>query len=154
MALKRHVAVFDDQVEVLATMDIGQMWDRMLGEFLAEWEQLDRQKLSAAEIEKQIGSFIDDLSEKPMERLARQSSSVSYNQGRAAEILTAADHGEVKFVIRSEILDPSTCVECHALDLFVADVGSADFYQYQPPAYCLGGRNCRGFYVAVAEGSA
>ena len=30
MPLERHIAAFGDQVEVLATMDVGQMWDRML----------------------------------------------------------------------------------------------------------------------------
>jgi hypothetical protein len=148
--LKRHIAAFAEQTEVLATMDLGTMWDRMLGEFLAEWERLNRQGIDGAAMDRALRSFMDDLSAKPLEDLARQSSSVAYNQGRAVSILQAGDSGEVEYVVRSELLDSNTCAACANLDGMVVRVDEPDFEEYMPPSKCLGGDRCRGFYVAVS----
>jgi hypothetical protein len=154
MPLERHIVTFDGQVEVLATMDVGQMWDRMLGEYLGHWTQLERQGLSAAEMDAEMRAFMQGLSDKPLERLARQSAGVAYNQGRSAEILSAAEDRGVQFVVRSEILDINTCPTCEnfANSPPVVEVGTPEYDQYMPPSYCDGGLQCRGFYVAVAGG--
>ncbi len=149
MALERHIAQLGEQSEILATMDVGKLWDRMLGEFLGEWERLNRQGLSADAMDRAMVGFMDDLSDKPIADLARQSSSVAYNQGRAAEILSAHVDRGVEFVVRSEILDSATCEACANLDSAVIEVGTPDFDEYMPPAKCEGGRNCRCFYVAI-----
>ena len=61
-------AGFTGNVEVLATMDLGKQWDRLLDEFLSEWGRLSRDEtLSATEIERTLAGFMDDLSEKPMQ---------------------------------------------------------------------------------------
>ncbi len=150
MPLDRHIVAFEEQVNVLATLDVGEMWDRMLGEFLGEWGRLDRQGLDSTAMEAEMRSFMDGLSNKPEQRLARTSSGVAYNQGRSAEILSAGVEGLTEFVVRSEILDRNTCAVCARLDGSVFEVGSADYHTFLPPAQCLGGDLCRGFYVAVA----
>jgi hypothetical protein len=52
--------------------------------------------------------------------------------------------------LRSEILDSNTCEACANLDSAVFEVGTPDFHTYMPPAQCLGGDRCRGFYVAIS----
>jgi len=74
---------------------------------------------------------------------------VAYNQGRAAEIKTAKEEGKARFVLRSEILDENTCSECMKWDGAIFEVGTPAFDEYMPPAQCLGGDRCRGFYVAI-----
>lgn len=151
---RTHVQAFEEQVEILATMDVGKLWDRVLGAFLAEWERLHRQQLSAEEMGRAMQAFLDGLSDRrDVEDLARTGSSVSYNQGRGAAISSAAASGEpVEFVVRSEVLDSNTCEACANLDSAVFDVGTSDYYEYMPPAKCLGGDRCRGFYVAMSGG--
>jgi hypothetical protein len=154
MALKRYISAFEDQARVVAELDVGSMWDRVLGEFIAEWTRLNRQRLGKAELERALAAFMADLSSKPLEDVARTSSSVAYNQGRAAEILTAGDREQVDFVVRSEILDANTCPTCQALDGTVVAVDDPDFHRLMPPALCEGGDRCRGFYVPISRGLA
>jgi hypothetical protein len=152
MPIERHVQAFEDQASILATMDVQNLWDRMLGEFLNEWTRLDRQGLPDAEMERALQAFMESLSDKPLEHLARQSSAISYNEGRSAEILSAHDRGEVDFVIRSEILDTKTCDVCDAFakDPPIVEVGTPEYDYFKPPSLCLGGTNCRGFYVPIS----
>jgi hypothetical protein len=151
MAVGRHIRAMDEAIEMVATVDIGTMWDRMLGEFLNEWARLERTGIAPAEMEREMAAFLEGLSDKPVEDLARKSAGVSYNEGRSAEILTRHDVGEVNFVVRSEILDAATCDVCATLDANVFEVGTPEYYEYMPPAKCLGGDRCRGFYVAFRE---
>jgi len=102
-------------------------------------------------MEKQIQHFMDGLSAKPDERLARTSSGVAYNQGRNAEMMSAADEGKATHAIRSEILDENTCPECAKWDDLIVEIGSPSYSEYHPPAQCLGRDQCRGFYVVVPE---
>jgi len=152
MGVERAVVSYGEQVEILATMDVGVMWDRYLGEFLGEWERLNRMGLSEAEIERAMESFMTELSGKPLDDLARQSSSVSYNAGRSDEILRSFNDGEAQFVVRSEILDNNTCVTCGDLDGAVIEIGTSEYDLFLPPAHCEGGDRCRGFYVMISGG--
>lgn len=151
MPVARHVAAFEERAEILATMDLGTMWDRYLGEFLAQWDRLDRQGLSGEAMEREMMAFLEDLSEKPLEDLARQTSGVAYNQGRDAEILSAAQSGQVEFVVRSEVLDNRTCQACQMYDGAIFDVGTPEYREFMPPAKCFGGDRCRGFYVPFSR---
>lgn len=153
MALRRFVRAFRGEEEVTAQLTVGKLWDRLLGEFLGRWTELNRQDLPPAEIEAEMESFLDDLSEKPIQDLARTSSTVAYNEGRKAELLTALDTGKATFVVRSEVLDTNTCRPCEALDGAVFEIGTPEFREYQPPAKCDGRDRCRGFYVPIAEGA-
>lgn len=153
MPFKRQIAAFGEQAEVLATMNVGALWDRMLGEFLAEWARLDRQALDPAAMERQLLAFMEDLSDKDIEDLARKTSSVAYNYGRSAEILSAAMTGEVQFAVRSAILETGvTCDACWNLDGLIVDVDTPEYKEFHPPAKCLGLDRCRCFYVPVRSG--
>lgn len=152
MALERYLAGFGEEIESLAGLDVGRMWDRLLGEFLNEWARLDRQQLPRAEMTRELEAFMRGLSDRVETDLARGSTTVAYNQGRNAEILTAEDEGTADFVVRSEILDSNTCPPCAALDGAVVEIGSADYFNLMPPAQCDGRDRCRGFYIAVPEG--
>jgi len=151
MALKRYVSKFDSRMEVLAALDVGTLWDRMLGEFLGEFIRLERQGLGKKAMAAQMEAFMDGLSNKPVADLGRKSSSVAYNQGRNAEILTAGAQKRIDSVVRSELLDGDNCDTCADLDGIVAQVGTADFDKYAPPNLCEGGDRCRGFYVSIGK---
>jgi hypothetical protein len=94
------------------------------------------------------------LSDKPMENLARTSSTVAYNQGRQGSLLGAMEAETAQFVVRSEVLDQNTCVECAAIDGAIFEIGTSDFQEFMPPAKCLGGDRCRGFYIPLTENMA
>lgn len=149
MPLERQIAAFAGEVEILAGINIGNLWNRMTAEFMGEYERLARQKLTDAQLEAGLRTFIGDLSEKPIDDLARKSSRVAYNQGRNAEILSAAEERDVQFVVRSEVLDTSTCRPCQLLDSEVFEIDSPEYFANLPPAGCDGGDRCRGFYIAI-----
>ncbi len=149
MPLEPQLAAFADQAEVLGSIDVGTMWDRLRGEFLTEFVRLDSQGLTPAELDRAMTGFMDGLSEKPLTELSRKSSGVIYNQGRSAEILSQPT---VEFVVYSSILEPgTTCDPCRHLDSEVFEVGTPDYFNNQPGAQCDGGTNCRCIYIAVTE---
>ena len=154
MAVERAVVSYGEQVEVLATMDVGTMWDRYLGEFLGEWERLSRTGIPEAEMDAAMQAFMDELSSKPLDDIARQSLAVSYSAGRSNEILRAFNEGEATFAVRSEILDNNTCATCADLDGVTVDIGTPEYDLYMPPNWCEGGDRCRGFYVMISGGEA
>jgi len=149
MPLDPQLAAFGEQAEVLGALNVGVMFDRLKGEFLAEYVRLERMGLSPAELERSMEGFLTSLSEKPLDDLARKSSGVAYNQGRSAEILS---HPEVEYVVYSSVLEATTCEPCRHLDGEPFEVGSPDYFNNQPGAQCLGGTRCRCIYIAVAEG--
>lgn len=149
--LERYARGVASEMEIVAQVTLGEMWQRLLGEGLTEWARLEREGLGAEEIERRLRSHLEQLSEKPLEDLSRRASAVAYNQGRAAEIESQADRGRVRYVVRSEILDGSTCEVCAGLDGVIVEVNSSEYDQLMPPARCLGDERCRGFYVPVAE---
>ncbi len=146
MPLEPQLIAFAGQSEVLGSLNVGVMWDRLRGEFLAEYIRLERMGLTAAELDAAMEGFLGQLSEKPIAELARKSSGVIYNQGRSAEILSQPD---VEFVVYSSVLESTTCEPCRFLDSEVFEVDTPDFYNNQPGAQCLGGTNCRCIYIAV-----
>lgn len=152
MPIDAHIEAFEENIHTLASMDVAGMWERLRAEFLDEYVRLERTGLSPDDMARSLRSFMDELSARPLEDLARQNAGVSYNQGRDVAIQTAAEEGEVQYVVRSEVLDTNTCRACSFLDGEVFEVGTPDYERYMPPAECLGGDRCRGFYVAIGEG--
>ena len=140
-----QIQAFEESVSVVATIDVGTMWDRMLGEFLVEYERLSRSGMGTAQMDAALDAFMDNLSDKPVGELARKSTTVAYNEGRSAEILST----DIEFVVRSEVLDSKTCAACAVVDGSVVEVGTQDYFGLMPPALCEGGDNCRGFYIPV-----
>lgn len=156
MALERHIRAFEDRAEIVARVAVGELWDRILGEALLEWERLDRRfppgtPNRAAQIERELEAFLRGLSVKPVEKIGRKAAGVAYNEGRRAAIDSAAEQGRAQLVVRSEILDANTCDTCATLDGTVFEVGTPDYYDFFPPAHCEGGDQCRGFYVMVSD---
>jgi len=91
MPLERHVQALGEQVNVLATIDVGEMWDRHLGEFLGEWSRLDRQGLSAAQMDAEMQAFMDGLSSKPLERVSRENAELMERRMSRDDILVIHD---------------------------------------------------------------
>ena len=79
MPSKNSMRVLNEEIEILTTVGIDALWARMRGEFLAEWARLQRSGLSAIELEAEMNAFINGLSSKPLEKLARTGSGVAYN---------------------------------------------------------------------------
>ena len=138
-----------EQADLVAGMNVGRIWDRVLGEFLGEWDRLNRQQLTLPELQLQLSAFMDNLSEAPLRDVARTSSAVAYNQGRNVGILEAQASELVEFVVRSEVLDTGTCRPCGLLDGEAFEVGTSEYFANMPPAQCDGGDRCRGFYIPV-----
>jgi hypothetical protein len=152
LAKSSHAVRFDEEIELVATLNVGAMWERLMGEFLAEWDRQRRAGRDGEDLDRALQEFMDALSDKPIADMARQSSTVAYNEGRDVAIRTAAERGLVSYVVRSEVLDQATCENCASLDGVVFEVGTPEYEMFQPPARCLGGDRCRGFYVPVPEG--
>lgn len=150
---RTYAREFEAETQILAELDVGTQWNRMLNEFLNEYARLQR-TTTGAEIDKAMQAFMDGLSERPMEDLARKSSSVAYNEGRDVEIKTAAAVGEAEVAVRTAVLDGNTCESCQSLDGMIVEIGSAEYDEYMPPAKCDGGDRCRCFYVPVAREAA
>lgn len=148
---KRVVDQFGQHVAVLAEMDVGIVWDRMLGAFLEEYVRLEREGMAMGDLLRGLEAFLDDLSEKPLAELARTSTTVSYNQGRNMGLLTAAAGKQAQYAVRSEVLDSNTCEQCVALDGTIVKIGSPAYQELMPPARCLGRERCRGFYVILSN---
>ena len=71
MASELHLERMIEQSALTAEINLGLLWDRMRNEFLVRWEDLQRQGLSEKEIALELRSFMDGLSAKPVEQLAR-----------------------------------------------------------------------------------
>ena len=149
MADDRHDDRLEEEAAVLAALATTKLWQRYMGEALDKYIELERQGFSASRIVQELEQFLVGLSEKPVADIARKTSAVSYNTGRNAEIVAAALEEKVEWVVRSEVLDSATCGPCAGLDNSMFRVGTNDFYEFAPPAKCLGGGRCRGFYIAI-----
>ncbi len=146
----KFLFALDAEMSALVGSSIDQMWARAKEEFLGEWERLSRQNLTDPDMARRLETFIEELSLKPVDKLARQGSTVAYSQGRNATTLTAEDAGEVFFVVRSEVLDTNTCRPCSILDGEIFAVGSSEYFANMPPSQCDGGDFCRGIYIAIS----
>jgi hypothetical protein len=71
--------------------------------------------------------------------------SEALNLGRAAGAMSVPKPPE--YAMRSEQLDENTCDSCDELHGMIVQVGSAEFFDLEPPAECEGGGRCRGIYV-------
>jgi hypothetical protein len=148
------VAAAADTIESAVTVSVDKVWNRILGEFLGEYERLSRQGLSDEELYRRLDAFINNLSERPIEDWARQTATVANNQGRDIVSRTAAVAEMAQYVVRSEVLDENTCANCRMLDGSVYEIGTPAYAENMPPAKCEGGDRCRGLYIVATEGLA
>lgn len=144
-----------DQVgAVQAELDIGRIWQRLVGESLDEYMRLWTQGVRDDELVQRIEQFLEGLSEKPLEDAGRRAATTAYNQGRDAAARAMAAAGEALYALRTEVLDEATCEPCRALDGQLFRIGTPEYTENLPPAKCEGGERCRGFYVILAAPAA
>lgn len=151
VVLKEAAQQFGEEVRVYAELAIGEVWDRVMRETLAEYVRLTREGLDGEGLVRAMSRFIDSLSDKPISDQARKAASVAYNQGRDMALTTAREIGAAVFAIRSGILDSAICTPCLELDASVVEIGSTEYLALMPPAKCLGKERCRCMYVGVSE---
>lgn len=150
--LQRKIIALGDMVETTASLNVQNLWNRILDAGLNEFSRLDRQGLDAGELERQMTGFLEGLSPAIEEGEARRGAGVAYNSGRGVELEMADARGAIDSVVRSEVLDSATCDTCRSLDGEVYEVGSPDYTEFMPPNQCEGGDQCRGFYVPLGNG--
>ncbi len=149
--LRESVEVFGDEIRLFAEMSIGEIWDRVMRETLAEYVRLTREGLEGEALVAAMDRFIDSLSDKPVSDQARKASSVAYNQGRDMALETARSVDAATFAIRTGILDRVICDPCLDVDAHVVEIGTDEYYALMPPAKCLGKERCRCIYVGVSK---
>jgi hypothetical protein len=139
--------------ETRAAIDVGSLVGRLESEIIGEYDRLFRQGLPPGEAALEMQKFLDSLSDRPIGDLARGSTTVAFNTGRATETTAMSD--QIAYVVRTEILDGNTCDMCQSLDYSVSgveyEVDSDLYYEDMPPAKCDGRDRCRGFYLVVAS---
>lgn len=148
----KFLDLFEEEVDIVSTFDVSSLWAKMVDEYLAEVMEFSRTEPTPDELANHMQEYMDALSDKPIDQLATESTTVAYNEGRSAAILTGAELGEFKYVIRSEILDSNTCDWCESIDNEVFEIDTDEYYANMPPADCEGGARCRGIYVIVPAG--
>lgn len=141
--------VTSELYQTRATIDVDSLFARLEGEIVAFLERAYGRGLTDDQVAAELDAFLGQLSDKPINELARQSTGKAFNLGRNVELQRQEER--VAFVIRTEILDGNTCDPCAALDGTRYDVGSAEYFDNMPPAKCAGADRCRGFYVPVSE---
>lgn len=141
----------DGKAEVVAELNLGSMWDRLMGEALDAVVAANRRGLGATDAAAEVDKILSDLSPKYEASLARSDSAVAYNEGRSVEGRMLSETGQATYAIRTEVLDDRTCKSCAEFDGLVVEIDSQDFEAAMPPAYCEGGDNCRGFYIIVSD---
>lgn len=70
----------------------------------------------------------------------------SLNLGRTRGA-TEAEGGPPRYAMRSEQLDKNTCGPCEQYHGTLVVIGSPEYYELLPPAFCLGMGRCRGVMV-------
>lgn len=139
------------EATVTANVTTDGLWARLTGETIGELQRLQRQGLTGDALWEAVESFLNDLSEAPLDRAAREASTVSYNLGRDVANKQAAAAGRAVWALRSEILDGNTCAPCRLYDGTVVLIGSPAYESILPPAFCLGGDRCRGIIIPLAD---
>jgi len=100
--LEPAIVAFDETATITADLWVERAWRRVITEGVDEYARLARQGLDPIETERQLRAFLDGLSEKPLEDLGRQASSVAYNAGRTMTLVTAKKRDVATHAVRSE----------------------------------------------------
>lgn len=132
-------------------ISVDELWARLVDEAINIYMRLSRQHVPEAEIAAQVEAGLQALSLKPELQVGREMAHVAYNQGRDVAAKVAAQKGEAKYGLRSEVLDTMTCVPCRGLDGTLVLIGTPEYEQLLPPSRCLGDDGCRGIMVLLSE---
>jgi len=142
----KAVSFANSQAEVLVNVDLNSLANRLQNRTVAEFNRLFSQGLKPGEIAKQLDLFLKSISDRQIAEMARASTSTSFNLGR--NIAVQDLKGTLKpTAIRTEVLDKNTCTPCRALHGKKVIIGSDEYLENLPPAFCEGRKRCRGFYL-------
>ena len=137
-----------DAFDVYASLDVDAIVVRLSNETKRLITDLSQQGLQGAELAKAVKDGLNALSPVPLEKAGRMAGSEAFNLGRNLGI---QDNFEaVQVVVRTEVLDESTCEPCRDLDGQIYQVNSPEYFENMPPNGCEGRELCRGFYLARA----
>jgi hypothetical protein len=152
---KGSIAYSNRQAEVMVNLDVSNLVARLQSEVVARYNVLAGSGASDPEIAKQIDDYLGSISDRQLESMARQSTSLGFNSGRNVAIQEYKAQLE-PFAIRTEVLDDNTCDVCEAYAQRAEDgerftIGTAEYLENMPPAGCKGQNRCRGFYAVFAK---
>jgi len=139
------------EATVTATISIDSIWARLTGESIEEFQRLTRAGVVGDALWTQLESFLNGLSEGPLDMAGRESATVAYNQGRDVAAKIAAASGAATHAMRDEFLDGNTCPQCRLFDGTIVRIGSPAYESLLPPAFCLGRERCRGIIVVLSS---
>ena len=151
MALPEGPKAFEvtsELMSVRADADMDVVYLRLLNELRSALADPATQALHGEDLWKAVEPRLTGLSDAPIEQLARESTTKSFNLGR--NLGAQRNRGSIGRVIRTEILDENTCPPCIGLDGFTTTVGSPEYWENFPPAKCEGRELGRCLYLYEA----
>lgn len=134
-----------DAHRVAVEIDVSELAGRLEREAMRLINDLSQQGLTGDELARAVGDGLRQLSDAPVERMARGATSEAFNLGRNLEAQRRI--AEIKTVMRTEILDENTCAPCQQLDGREVEVNTPEYFELMPPNLCDGREQCRGFYI-------
>jgi HK97 family phage portal protein len=149
VSVKTDVIDPDDETDIddLADLTVSRTVNAIQSVASADYAGLLATGLTGDELEAELESDLNDSSEAPLERAAREAANRALSMGRSAEGNDrSGEWGRVEY---SALLDQNTCGPCEE-----ADGQSASNEDDLPPAPnpdCEGGGQCRCFHVFVGN---
>jgi hypothetical protein len=143
LGVRTRKRVFDQ-----AARDVANINERLLDGMLRSIDDGTAQGLGPDDLADLLEGRLPTFMGPAYKKLAEESDTLAFNEGQANELDGRAD---VDFVIRTEILDDATCRRCKRTDGMKLKIGTKRFFEYLPPAKCLGQRRCRGFLLPVIK---
>jgi hypothetical protein len=137
--------VTNEAFQVTVEMDLDAFYTRMLNETRTALSEFQKQGLEGEELANAVESRLQNLSDKPIERMGEEATSEAFNLGRNIEAQSQLP--KLKEAVRTEILDVATCLPCRLLDGTRVELNSEEYFELMPPNQCLGRHRCRGFYL-------
>jgi hypothetical protein len=142
--------------QVAVELDVSGLKTRLENEAVRLINDFSQQGLRGEALVDAVREGLNALSEAPVDKAARGATSEAFNLGRNLE---AQRHvGEIKMVVRSEVLDENTCSSadnlpgdnsprCFELDGAEYEINTDEYFKHMPPNDCHGFELCRGFYL-------
>jgi hypothetical protein len=146
------MAVSNQQAQVTADLDVTNLVARLQSQTVGIYHDLAAQGANDEEIAAGLKDYLAGITDKQIAQMARSSTSVAFNGGRAVSILEHKEQLQ-PVATRVEVGDENSCDPCATpasqggLNGLRVEIGSKSWLQAQPPNGCDGGDRCRGFMV-------